>query len=80
MRKNEFLLITLKHLSGLTGHGNPPVTPKRWAIAHEKGRKTRKRRLLCHAIKHLLDILEFIIASLSASTLMIGLDYKLQMM
>ena len=31
-------------------------------------------------IKHLLNILEFTIASLSASTLMTGLDYKLQTM
>ena len=37
---DEFLLISLKHVSGLTGHANPPVTPKMLAIAHEKGHKT----------------------------------------
>src|SRR3954467_4938913 len=36
---NEFFLISLKHVSGRTGHANPPVTPKMWAIAHEKGHK-----------------------------------------
>src|SRR3954465_4090392 len=39
---NEFLVITLKHVSGLTSHANRPGTRKIWAIAHENGHKTRK--------------------------------------
>ena len=34
---DEFLLISLKDVSGLMGHANPPVTEKMRAIAHEKG-------------------------------------------
>ena len=49
---DEFLVITLKHVSDLTGHANPTRTPKLRAIAHEKGHKTRKRRILGHALKH----------------------------
>src|SRR3954467_13594587 len=39
---DEFLVITLKHVSGLTSHANRPGTRKIWAIAHENGHKTRK--------------------------------------
>src|SRR3954469_10060466 len=45
---NESLVITLKHVSILTSHANPPETPKLWAIAHENGHKTRKRRVFGH--------------------------------
>ena len=42
-RKNDaFLVITLRHVSGLTCHAKPPSTPKLWGIAHENGHKTRK--------------------------------------
>src|SRR3954465_14149650 len=42
---DEFLVITLKHVSGLTSHANLLGTPKLWAIAHENGHKTRKLRV-----------------------------------
>src|SRR4051812_22727844 len=42
---DEFLVITLKHVSGLTSHANRLGTPKLWAIAHENGHKTRKLRV-----------------------------------
>jgi hypothetical protein len=51
---DEFFHITLKHVSGLTGHANPPLTPKMYVIAHENGHKTRKQRILGHALKHFL--------------------------
>ena len=33
---NEILVITLKHVTVLIGHVNPPLTPTPWAIAREK--------------------------------------------
>src|SRR3954470_16841167 len=45
---SEFLGITLKHVSGLKVALNSPRTIKLWAIAHENGRKTRKRRVYGH--------------------------------
>src|SRR3954462_5339027 len=40
-RKDDFLVITLKHV-------NRPGTPKLWAIAHENVHKTQKRQLFGH--------------------------------
>jgi hypothetical protein len=48
----EFLVITHKHASGLKVVVNRPRTPKLWAIAHEKGHKTRKRRFFVITLKH----------------------------
>src|SRR4051812_13003175 len=45
---DDFLAMPLKHVSGLMGHANRPRTPKPWAIAHESGYKTRKRRVFSH--------------------------------
>ena len=42
-KNDEFLVISLKHVSSLTGHPSRPNTPKLWAIAHENGLKTRKQ-------------------------------------
>src|SRR3954469_5570652 len=50
---DEFLVISLKHASGRTGHVNPPRTPKSWEIAYENGQKTRKCRVFDQALKHL---------------------------
>src|SRR3954462_15516431 len=49
---DEFLVITLKHVSGLTSHANLLGTPKLWAIALENGHKTRKLRVFCIPLKH----------------------------
>src|SRR3954468_20662697 len=46
--KDEFLGITLKHVSGLKVVVNRPRTPKPWAIAHENVHKTRDRRVSGH--------------------------------
>ena len=43
-QNNEFLVITLKLVLGLTSHANRPGTPKMWAIDYENGHKTRKLR------------------------------------
>src|SRR4051812_9282027 len=40
-KKDEFLVITLKHL-------NRPQTPKPWAITHENDHKTQKRLAFAH--------------------------------
>ena len=48
-RENDaFFLITLKRVSGVTSHLSRPKTPKLWAIAHENGHKTQKRRVSYH--------------------------------
>ena len=49
---NEILVLTIKHVSGLTSHANLPETPKLWAIAHENGHKTRKDEFLVITLKH----------------------------
>ena len=46
---DKFLDITLKHVSGLTGLVNRPVTLKQWAIAHENDQKLGKRQVFAHA-------------------------------
>ena len=45
---DDFLVMTLKHVSGLTVVVNRPRTPKLWGIAHENGHKAQKRRVFCH--------------------------------
>src|SRR3954464_13157821 len=45
---DEFLGITIKHVPGLKVALNSPRTIKLWAIAHENGHKTRKRRVSGH--------------------------------
>src|SRR3954468_2997570 len=45
---DEFYVITLNHVSVLKIVVNCPRTPKQWAIAHQNGHKTRKRRFSCH--------------------------------
>src|SRR4051812_7370529 len=50
--KRQFFVITLKHVSYLTGHANPHETLKQWGIAHVNGHKTRKRRVLVISLKH----------------------------
>src|SRR3954464_8594877 len=47
--ENEvFLVISLKHVSGLKAIVNLPRTPKLWAKDHENGHITRKRRVSGH--------------------------------
>ena len=49
---DEFLVITLKHVSGLRIVVNPPRAPKQCAIAHENGHKAQERRIVGHPLKH----------------------------
>ena len=54
-RKHEnekFLVITLKHVSGLKVSVNGPRIPKLWAIPHENGHKTEKLRVSIHISQH----------------------------
>ena len=53
MKNDEFLVITLKHVSGLRVVVNPPRTPKLWAMAHENSHKTCRRRVLGHGLKNI---------------------------
>ena len=45
---DKFMLITLKHVSGLKVDVNRPGTIKLWAITHENDHKTRKRQAFGH--------------------------------
>src|SRR3954466_16397333 len=49
---DEFLVITLKHVSGLTSHANRLGTPKLWAIALENGHKRENYEVLVLTLKH----------------------------
>jgi hypothetical protein len=40
---DEFLVMTLKHVPGLTGFVNCLGTPKLWATSHENGQKMQKQ-------------------------------------
>jgi hypothetical protein len=39
-KKNEFLVMRVKHVLSVIGLENRPKTPKLWTIAHENGPKT----------------------------------------
>ena len=45
---DEFLVIYLKHVAGITGLENPIRTQKLWAITRENGHNTQKRRVFGH--------------------------------
>src|SRR5215216_5554080 len=45
---DEFLVISLKHVSGVKVVVNRHGTPKLWAIANENDHKTRKLRVFSH--------------------------------
>jgi len=49
---DEFLVIYLKHVTGLTCLANPTATQKLWAKTHENGHKTQKDEFLVITLKH----------------------------
>ena len=53
---DEFLVITLKHVSGLTVIVNCPRSPKEWAIVHENSHKTKNDEFLVISLKHVLGL------------------------
>jgi formamidopyrimidine-DNA glycosylase len=48
-KNDEFLVMPLKHVLSVMDLVNHYRTPKLWAIAHENGPKTQKRRVFGHA-------------------------------
>ena len=56
-QNDEFLVINLKHVLGHTVIVNCPRTQKLWAIAHENGRKERKRQVFGHNSQALYRVL-----------------------
>jgi hypothetical protein len=40
LKKNEFLVMRVKHVLSVMGLENHPENPKLWTIAHENGPKT----------------------------------------
>ena len=51
-KNDEVLVISLKHVSGLTGQTNPHGTSKLREIAYENGHKTQKCRVFGQVLKH----------------------------
>ena len=51
-KNDKFLVMPLKHVSGLTFLVKCPGTLKLWAIAQEKDQKSRKRRVFVLPYKH----------------------------
>ena len=49
---DQFLDMPLKHVSGLTGLVNRPVTLKLWAIAHENGQNDENDQFFDMPLKH----------------------------
>jgi hypothetical protein len=49
--------VPLKNVPSVIVLINHPGTPKLWAIAHENGPKTQKRRVLVMPLKHVLSVM-----------------------
>jgi hypothetical protein len=47
-KKDEFLVMPLKHILSVMGLVNHPGTLKLWAIAHENGSKMQTRQVFWH--------------------------------
>jgi hypothetical protein len=56
-KKDEFLVMPLKHVLSLMGLVNHPITPKLWAIAHENGYKRKNDEFLVMSLKHVLSVM-----------------------
>jgi hypothetical protein len=56
-KKDEFLVMPLKHVFSVMGLVNHPEIPKLWAIAHENDPKTKKRRVFGHATQTCTNIM-----------------------
>jgi hypothetical protein len=52
----EFLVIYLKHVTGLTGLPNPKGTKKLWAINHENGHRHKNDEFLVITLKHVSGV------------------------
>ena len=57
---DEFLVITLKHVSGLTVVVNRPRIAKLWGIPGENGHKAQKHRVFCHKSQALYRVLRLL--------------------
>jgi hypothetical protein len=47
----------LKHILSVTGHVNPPITPKQCAIAHKNGHKRKNDEFFIMPVKHVLSVI-----------------------
>jgi hypothetical protein len=54
-KNDKILVMPLKHVLSVTGHINPPITPKQWAIAHKNGHKCKNDEFLVMPVKHVLS-------------------------
>ena len=53
----EFLIISLKHETGLTGLVNPTRTQKLWQITHKNGHKHKNDEVFNITLKHMLGLM-----------------------
>jgi hypothetical protein len=56
-KKDEFLVMPLKHEISVMGLVNHPGTPNLWAIAHENGHKRKNDKFLVTSLKHVLSVM-----------------------
>jgi hypothetical protein len=59
-KKDEFLVMPLKHVLNIMGLVNHPGTPKLWAIDHENGHKRKNDEFLAMSLKHVLSVMGLI--------------------
>jgi hypothetical protein len=56
----EFFVIILKHVSGFTGHTNPNLTPKLWAITHDISIKRENTEFSVITLKHVSGVMSHV--------------------
>src|SRR3954469_9479191 len=60
MKNTIFLIISLKHVTGLTGRANPTGTQKLWQITHKNGHKHKNDKFFVITLKHMLGLMVFV--------------------
>ena len=72
----EFFVITPRHISGLTGHANPPGTPKMWAssgiTSHANRHATPKPWAIAHKNNHKMRKWQFFVITLKHVSVLTG--------
>jgi hypothetical protein len=56
-KKDEFLVMPLKHVLSVIGLVNCPRTPKLWAIARENGHKRKNDEFWDMPLKHVVSVM-----------------------
>jgi hypothetical protein len=56
-KNDKFLVMPLKHVLSVTGHVNPPITPKQWAIADKNGHKHKNDEFFVMPVNYVLSVM-----------------------